>query len=318
MGIRRNRGNGMLTCLGIGCLGIIVLVFIGLMVIGWLFADEEMVVVKETAVVADGCYQGEVFNEEEQICILDIPCKDAITCGRWGDELLANLERTYGPLDDFTYADDTVIDEQIVASYDIYNNVVQDEVSADYLWQWQAFEWMTPDDYTTMIDFVEIFEGNETNAYVKVADGEYATIGLNAEPFIASETIQNNVHELAHLFSLRPDQVDYSIDESACKTLYTEEEGCFYKDSYMYQFYTQFWLPSTSKETDINFLNDYAMTHEQEDFAESFTYFVLYPKPAGQQIVNQKLLFFYQYEEMVNLRTALLARIATWLPRVSE
>jgi hypothetical protein len=150
-----------------------------------------------------------------------------------------------------------------------------------------------------------------------VAGGTSATLGLNAEPFMPSEAIQNHLHELAHLLSLTPDEVDYSVEETYCWTNFTEEGGCFYDDAYLYQFYGRFWL-GYYEETGEYFLSEYATTHEQEDFAESFMYFVLYPKPEGNTMAEEKILFFYEFEEMVMLRAELLARIATWLPRTGK
>lgn len=290
-----------------------VVVFVAIFLVG----DDPLIteeVASQTVIEENVCFEGELFNEEEQICTLDISCSSPEECAAWGDKVIADLELEYGPLDDYTIDEDAVIPDEIIYMYEVEDNVVLEDVAEDYLWQWYSFDWMTPDEMTTMIDSVEIFEGNETNAYVKVAGGTSATIGLNADPFIPAETIQNNLHELAHLISLTPEEVDYSIEEKYCWTNYTEEGGCFYVDSYLYKFYDRFWLPKYD-ETSEYYLSEYATTHEQEDFAESFMYFVLYPKPTGNTIAERKILFFYEYEEMVMLRAQLLARIATWLPR---
>ncbi|WP_413363045.1 hypothetical protein [Lysinibacillus sp. 3P01SB] len=301
-----------------GCLIFLLAAAFTLMIVALFFLGEDSLLaeeaVSETISQENVCFEGEIYNEEEQICILEVKCDSSEDCAAWGDQLIVELEGVYGPLDDYTVMDDVLIPEEIIYMYEIDNNVVRENVEEDYLWQWYSFDWMTPDEMTTMIDAVEIFEGNETNAYVKVAGGTSATLGLNAEPFMPSETIQNNLHELAHLLSLTPEEVDYSLPERYCWTNYTEEGGCFYEDSYLYQFYGRFWLLDY-EETSEYFLSEYATTHEQEDFAESFMYFVLYPKPEGSTVADQKILFFYEFEEMVMLRAELLARIATWLPR---
>lgn len=301
-----------------GCLIFLLTAAFVVIVVAIFLVGDDSLLAEETApqtVLEENiCFEGELFNEEEQICTLDISCSSPDECATWGDKVIADLEGIYGPLDDYTIVEDTLTPEEIIYRYEIEDNIVLEDIVEDYSWQWYSFDWMTPDEMTTMIDSVEIFEGNETNAYVKVAGGTSATLGLNAKPFIPSETIQNNLHELAHLFSLTPDEVDYSIEKEYCWTNYTEEGGCFYVDSYLYKFYDRFWLPKY-EETSEYYLSEYATTHEQEDFAESFMYFVLYPKPTGNTVAERKILFFYEYEEMVMLRAELLARIATWLPR---
>jgi hypothetical protein len=54
------------------------------------------------------------------------------------------------------------------------------------------------------------------------------------------------------------------------------------------------------------FLDDYSTTHPAEDIAEAFAYFVFSPKPAGKLIKDQKMLFFYEYHELVELRQSIL------------
>jgi len=48
------------------------------------------------------------------------------------------------------------------------------------------------------------------------------------------------------------------------------------------------------------------VTHPAEDIAESFTYFVFTPKPTGNSIKEQKIAFFYEYPELVKLRSDIL------------
>ncbi|KGR83284.1 hypothetical protein [Lysinibacillus odysseyi] len=286
-----------------------------LLIVALFLLGDDSLLADESVVEADDvCLEGEMYNEEEQICMLEVTCESPEECAAWGDRIIMELEGIYGPLDDYTAADGELTPEEIIYTYEIEDNRVPEDVEEDYLWQWHSFDWMTPDNMTTMIDMIEIFEGSETNAYVKVAGGTSATLGLNSSPFIPSETIQNNLHELAHLLSLTPQEVDYSLDEKYCWTNYTEEGGCFYEDSYLYLFYGRFWLLDY-EETGEYFLSEYAATHEQEDFAESFMYFVLYPKPEGTTVAERKILFFYQFDEMIELRAELLARIATWLVR---
>lgn len=158
------------------------------------------------------------------------------------------------------------------------------------------------------------------------------------------------VHEFAHLFTLAPDQVppslpifnnpednDIYLDEvSACSTFFPGE-GCSNPDSYINAFYEQFWTEIYDEWNEINliededlyyeqldlfyydhedqFLTSYAPTHPAEDIAESFGFFVFAEQPDGDTIAEQKILFFYQYPELVELRSQILANLCVSFPQ---
>jgi hypothetical protein len=116
-------------------------------------------------------------------------------------------------------------------------------------------------------------------------------------------------------------------DTSSC-TNYMSMDGCSKSDSYINAFYNAFWADIydewsstvSTKDGEVNedqvsnfydkysdqFVTDYAPTGPEEDIAESWTYFVFGPKPAGDTIAEQKILFFYDYPELVQLRQEVL------------
>ena len=49
-------------------------------------------------------------------------------------------------------------------------------------------------------------------------------------------------------------------------------------------------------------MTEYAATNPSEDFAESFMVFVLKEKPTKSTIADQKILFFYDFPELVEMR----------------
>ena len=63
------------------------------------------------------------------------------------------------------------------------------------------------------------------------------------------------------------------------------------------------------------FLTDYAATSPLEDIAESWAFFVLSPKPELNSIANEKILFFYEYPELVALRQEILDRLCVEFPK---
>ena len=152
------------------------------------------------------------------------------------------------------------------------------------------------------------------------------------------------IHEYAHLLTLNATQVipDQEIVDDPMNVAMLEEKaaacpnyfagtGCSYPDSYIHTFYNRFWvdindewkkidalqyseddmlyfdgLYSFYKTHQDQFVDDYATTHPAEDIAESFTYFVFAPKPTGDSIKEQKIAFFYEYPELVQLRENIL------------
>ncbi len=68
-------------------------------------------------------------------------------------------------------------------------------------------------------------------------------------------------------------------------------------DNMLYAFYQKY---------SDQFVDDYATTDPSEDMAETFAYFVYSPKPAGDTIRDQKILFFYDYPELIQARDQIL------------
>ena len=158
------------------------------------------------------------------------------------------------------------------------------------------------------------------------------------------------IHEFGHLLTLNPDQVPpseaifnnpdddniYLKEVSACPQ-YFPGEGCSQPDSYINAFYNQFWADIHVEWLDINneeddnvyydrldkfynkyqdqFVNDYAVTNPEEDIAEAWSFFVLGPKPNGDTIAEQKILFFYDYPELVQLRERILSNLCEAFPQ---
>ncbi len=158
------------------------------------------------------------------------------------------------------------------------------------------------------------------------------------------------IHEFAHLLTLGPSQVPPSIavfnnpdddnvylqEASQCPQ-YFPGEGCANADSYVNAYYNQFWTDIHNEWNKINleedediyykklddfyykyedqFVTSYAATNPEEDMAETWAFFVLDPKPAGNTIAEQKVLFFYQYPELVQLREHILNNVCTSFPK---
>jgi len=158
------------------------------------------------------------------------------------------------------------------------------------------------------------------------------------------------IHEYGHILTLNSDQLEPDIDllyyedeelyqEAAedCPRYFTWE-GCSRPDSYLDEFYNRFWADiydewleiDTEPDDDIyyermedfyfkyetSFVNDHAATNPEEDIAESWSFFILEPKPAGDTTAGEKVLFFYQHTELVELRAQILARLCSLIERM--
>lgn len=226
----------------------------------------------------------------------------------------------------------------------------QDEASQRRVWDF--FSSVIPLEARGSLARYIIFSDGEANILASVAQSDFdpalwvlrVDIVDAADPKELTYTL---VHEYAHLLTLNPAQVPPSLpifnhpengsvyDQEAAKCdSYFPGEGCSLPDSYINQFNEQFWsaiydewaqIDSIGDEQDYydaldsfyqkhqsEFVSDYAPTNPAEDIAESFSYFVLTPRPSGDSIADQKLLFFYGYPELVNLRLKMVEGICSY------
>ena len=152
------------------------------------------------------------------------------------------------------------------------------------------------------------------------------------------------IHEFGHLISLNSDQIPqadfyYSWNQNpATCPQFTSPEGCSRPDSYINLFYQKFWAdifeewretvekPNTNSDEEFYalvtdfyskheqlFVREYAATNIHEDIAESFMNFVIEPKPTGKDIVDQKILYFYDFPELVAMRQKMIQSVCSYI-----
>ena len=134
------------------------------------------------------------------------------------------------------------------------------------------------------------------------------------------------IHEYGHLLTLNPSQIELTDDMIQDDNKgYLTSEGYALKDSYLEIFVKQFWDDELLLEWDNidnkknenkrvkllyefylshrdNFVTDYAAESPEENIAEAWTFFVLSDKPDTNTVKNQKVIFFYQFPELVAYR----------------
>lgn len=220
---------------------------------------------------------------------------------------------------------------------------------------WNYFASLIPYEYRThLVEFIIMTDG-EQNILAAVAQTSFDSALWNLQIDVADANdyyylTYTMLHEFAHLLTLSPQQVPpdegifnnptddelYFRAQAAC-TNFFPGEGCSTTDSYLNQFYNRFWSDIYNEWNEINleedeelyyeklddfyykyqdqFLTDYAVTHPAEDIAESFSFFVFAEKPTGNSIAEEKILFFYDFPELVDLRTEILNNVCVSFPQ---
>lgn len=124
--------------------------------------------------------------------------------------------------------------------------------------------------------------------------------------------LKTAVHEYGHALAQNAAQVDITgqartADDTMPPVMYDYE--AFADDAYLRAFYERFWTEldvrsglEYYKEAPEEFVDSYAATDMSEDFAETFALFVLGDRPSGNTVAEEKIRFFYDYEELTARR----------------
>lgn len=243
------------------------------------------------------------------------------------------------------FADDKEVSEEIIASHE----------DMDYHQTlWDMYSLLIPEKYRENIKEFDIVTDGYDNIVAHVMQNtespEDWIMSLDAldSNININEVMKTLIHETAHVLTLNNTQIpvdekyikdvteekDVSAYEAKCTTLFLME-GCTKKDSYVNQFYEQFWKPLESEwkekkvETDLEaqmqffkdhedkFVSEYATTNVAEDIADTFTAFILQDSnkvKESKEVKYQKIAFFYQFPELVKMR----AEVLSGLQQISE
>lgn len=229
----------------------------------------------------------------------------------------------------------------------------QDTATHERIWNYYAN--LIPADQRQQLDTFVIFTDGPENTMASVQqtldDPEKWLLAVDiTDAGDPEELTYTLIHEFGHLLTLNAEQVPpdaellYQPDDealyeqavAACPR-YFPGEGCSEPNAYINAFYERFWTEIHAEWDDINyiededeyyaalddfyaayeteFVSDYAATSPEEDIAESWTQFVLQPKPTDDSIAGQKVLFFYDYPELVKPRAEIMTRTYSRLRR---
>lgn len=183
-----------------------------------------------------------------------------------------------------------------------------------------VFVKIVPRKWRKKVNKILVYKNNFSAAF---ASGD--TLGVNVDiNYDSYSLISTLVHELAHFFSM--DEKQRKNVKWVEETEYKDSLYEYKKDSYLNRFYETFyvdiprvWRNNTNKSkkdfndfyelNSDNYVSDYAVNNYDEDFAESFKDFVLNYLPDTNLGKDKKLKFFYQFPELILLRTQILKNI---------
>ena len=247
-------------------------------------------------------------------------------------------------LDSFGGIDDI---GSVIATYPVVDGALAaSDVPPEHQAIWERFTQLIPSAYRGMVAELEIFTDGWDGVLAAVAplDSDPTQWTLSIDPADAAdpdELTASLIHEFGHLLTLNHEQVPalpgglgpfaYEPTAITCST-YLTFEGCSLQESYINVFVARFWddilaefnelsgagefsdgfwadLDAFERKYGDRFVTEYAMTDPAEDLAESFMVFVLNDRPGGSGIAEQKVLFFYEYAELVSLRAAIRAAL---------
>lgn len=212
---------------------------------------------------------------------------------------------------------------------------------------WNYFVAILPTDQRTWINEYLVFTDGKSDiqAWVRRSPNNPDKWSLGADmldsrnPISLTKTL---VHEFGHLLTLNTGQLEadgkYSYVErpgvGVCPQ-YSTRDGCTDPDSYLNQFYLKFWrgiypewyenvyqggrgldwglVSGFYRRYPDQFNTTYSAASPEEDMAEAFAVFILNPQPNGNSIAAQKVLFFYDYPELVTLQQSIIQGICSYV-----
>jgi len=245
------------------------------------------------------------------------------------------LPEEYRDLIDTAYNEEP--ENEVIATYDISNNnfnVLEKGENfnskniSNYKKLWDYSKKLIPNEYESMIKHFQVSTDGRDNTLAFV-NGipepiKYFNYSIDIKDSIQDGKINKSnitdtiIHEFGHVLTLNGTQMD---TYNPASETYNIEEGTLKANSYLNLFYNKFWkallndfetlgeeinedegLSEFYLKYESQFVDDYAATNPAEDIAESFMTFVVKDKPTGKTIADDKVRFFYDFEELVKMR----------------
>lgn len=160
-------------------------------------------------------------------------------------------------------------------------------------WAWRVLADLTPPDQLRDLAVFGGFTSTEddgiTLAFVQRLDDDgtqfLMAVNIAETRSDENEAILTMAHELTHVFTALPDELDRFILPEDCTT-FDNGEGCYEPDSIIQRWFEEFWTAAPGEpndaddagprcDLDAGFFGSYAASTPEEDFAEAFSAYVL-------------------------------------------
>ena len=234
------------------------------------------------------------------------------------------------------------VEDKFLVLYEVQNDELvfrSGEVDQADLAAWDLFQKASDNDVREdFVSFFALIEDNESDLVAFVSESpltEKWILVVNIEEFDVeadwNDAVNTLVHEFAHILSFNDDQVP-DVFYGICPTWYVAE-GCPSPRSYYQKFLDAFWtiedrlliedyvtleeeeqfevLYDWYLERPGQFVTEYAATSPGEDFAESFTFFILEKElEEDGELIQQKISFFEQFPELQVMKVTINNQLA--------
>lgn len=201
---------------------------------------------------------------------------------------------------------------------------------------WEVVSTLFPPDFLDLIAYMEIvtdgvdetmgaIEGvDDTDEELYILSLDIIDLYDDHEEIVLQVLVETILHELGHLITLNETQVNPVEYEDANPDTYYTDYGDTREDSYLNLFFRRFWVDIYDQWSELaeieddlereealenfyekhksKFVSDYAVTDPDEDIAETMMMFILNDKPNGRNMAEQKILFLYEFPELMELR----------------
>ena len=238
------------------------------------------------------------------------------------------------------YLGDQVLHQEL---WDIYKIITPNQIlskityfiihSDDYGGEWAAYvirDYDSPLNTLIIVDPADMIPSG-----IKLDKQFYISTMIHENGHILSLNSEQGNNDSSTEVGVKGKQIMLKKHAECAPNYYNDMAGCLYDDSYLNKFFQRFWteiypehrwswefktydefLDATDSfyyKYEHHFVSSYAGDNPDEDFAESFTAFVLKEKPSQStdSIPEQKILFFYEYPELIEMRDFTRNGIAT-------
>lgn len=146
-------------------------------------------------------------------------------------------------------------------------------------------------------------DGSTNNAKFALNIDYYDVYNENGNKRDWSKLAYTIIHEYGHILLENEEQIDLSVGKDI------HDVNGFIENSFRKRYYDAFWKDiGTTGVSDYdakpnNYVTVYAANYFHEDIADTFAIFVLSNKPQGNTVAEEKIRFFWEDTEMLNLRS---------------